>query len=505
MAERFGRVLAHLESPALGTHHAVSFLGLGFVPTRGQALFLIYLWIINIALSTVAYPSSASKEELASLLGHRVGLFSFVNLALAVLYASRNNMLLYLTNWTHPTFLVLHRWTAVIAVFQALIHSAIYLHGYQDVIFESTEILHSRYWIWGVAALTAMLLLIPTSSLPLRRRFYEAFLASHIVLSVLVLVGSILHIFYRYGWRWRYQAWIMVALGVWGFDRLLARPLRLLRAGIREAQISIVDETYLMIEIASVKAEGYVYLYFPSLSWRVWESHPFSVAAVSCPARVGSSIDPGSGTALPELTEKNRVSSKQFRTNIPGDSCTPGIVFFVRQKGGLTSKLRRHAGDGQRPKVLVESSYGTGMCLFRHRPHSVTCSKYPNLVCIAGGVGITAVLPLIQTGNLLPPVKTELYWGVRNAALVEAVTKVVGQSADLTASKTRWGHADVSILVGKRFELRSVLEGAARRMSGGITFAVCGPPEMADEVRSIVTELGIGGLAVKLHEQSFVG
>lgn len=95
-------------------------------------MFIAYLWILNIALTSVGYPPSASRAELVSLVGHRVGLFSFANLALPVLYSSRNSLLLHLTDWSHASFLLLHRWTAVISILQACLHSAILLQKYHD-------------------------------------------------------------------------------------------------------------------------------------------------------------------------------------------------------------------------------------------------------------------------------------------------------------------------------------------------------------------------------------
>ncbi|KAK6845767.1 hypothetical protein PG995_015877 [Apiospora arundinis] len=494
------RILAHLESPVFGSYHAVPVLGLGFVPTRGQSLSLVYVWGINIALLAAAYPSSTSKDELVTLFGYRSGLFSFVNIALAVLYASRNSVLLYLTNWSHATFLLLHRWIAVLAIFEALIHAAIFLHDFRDGIFgpAATEfLLQSIFWRWGLATLVAMWLLIPTASLPIRQRFYEVFLASHVVLSALVLTGCSLHIFDLFGWKWGYLAWIVGALAIWGFDRLVARPYRLIRAGIREARISVVDCDYLMIEVPGVEAEGYAYLYFPSLSWRFWENHPFSVAAVNYPP------ESRSPPALPSAAPSPEPIQEKGPVQVQSTASRPGIVFFVRRKGGLTKKLCQHAGDGQGLKTLVESSYGGEMSFFQRRRPSVTCSMYPNLVCLAGGVGITAMLPLIKKERSSSSAETELYWGLRSAPLVEAVAKVVGCSTVPRTGEIRWGQASVFISVGTRFDFKSILEDAARRMSGGITVSVCGPEEMSDEVRSIVTTLGKGGIAVKLHEESF--
>ena len=56
-----------------------------------------------------------------------------------------------------------------------------------------------------------------------------------------------------------------------------------------------------------------------------------------------------------------------------------GLTFLVRARGGITSLPAARTTV----PVLVESSYG----------HSEDLSDYSTLVCIAGCVGITAVIP----------------------------------------------------------------------------------------------------------------
>ncbi|KAK7947780.1 uncharacterized protein PG986_008666 [Apiospora aurea] len=234
---------------------------------------------------------------------------------------------------------------------------------------------------------------------------YEASLASHVVLSAMALIGSILHIIYRYGWpRWEYQTWTVVGLGVWGLDRLVARPVRIVRNGLRrEAEVSVFP----VLELARVGKS-------PVLR------------------RSGGRIPPRGNPCLSAsklgfgffVTWARREKRTQCRWSCERPNrlskWTWHIVFIVRRRGGLTAKLRKHAGDSQRLRVLVGSCYGT--------------------------------------------------------------------TRDMV-----WGHANVSVSVGKRFDFGSVLEAAVGRMSGGTTVAVCGPPDLADEIICIVVGLGKGG------------
>ena len=268
-----------IDPPVFGRNHAVPVLGLAIIPTRGQALFIAYIWIINIVLSTAGYhtrdPNSwytDAQEEIASFISNRVGVLSFANLILTVLYSSRNNILLYVTNWSHSTFLLVHRWIAVICTIQACLHSAIWLKLYIDMGAELYEPeVKEKYWIWGIIATLCLSLMIPLSIVPIRQRIYEVFLASHVILAIFALTGSLLHIWYRFTWQWGYETWIYIAFAVWGFDRLFARPLRIARNGIKRALVTVVDDDYLRVDIPGLEASGQVYLYFPTLSWRVWE------------------------------------------------------------------------------------------------------------------------------------------------------------------------------------------------------------------------------------------
>ena len=72
-----------------------------------------------------------------------------------------------------------------------------------------------------------------------------------------------------------------------------------------------------------------------------------------------------------------------------------GITFYIRDKIGLTSAIRNHTTL----PVLLEAGYSS---------HSISSlNKLPILIVLAGGVGITAVLPYLRAH--LGRVK--LYWG----------------------------------------------------------------------------------------------
>ena len=501
-----------VESPLFGRHHSVPVLGLVFVPTRGQALFIAYILIANVVLCAIGYQAaqpnawySSSSLEIMTYVANRFGVLSFANLPLLILYAGRNNALLWLTSWSHSTFLLLHRWVAAVCMLQAALHSAIYLQIY--VTGDSHEYASESqlaYWIWGIIATLCLVLLMPLSTLRIRQRLYEIFLASHVALSLLSLIGCFLHIYYRFQTQWGYETWIYVASAIWGFDRLLARPVRLARNGLRRAYVSAVDKDYLRVDIHGLKCAGHVYLYFPTLTWRVWENHPFSVAAGGCQIVQGSSQTGNVHSPLTYASGKDEthteITSAASSTGFP----VYGTTFFIRKGGGLTRSLGSFAKSGAGIPVLIESSYGTAhtsLTAESWRPSPT----YPNLVFIAGGVGITALLPMLnESQTLLAPIgTTKLYWGVRSRGLVTAVESLMGRGKEMEDGQERWGSINLQLSIGDRFDFETILDKELRASESGTTVVVSGPPGMADEVRCIVMGLKKGGVMLRYMEESF--
>lgn len=436
-----------------------------------------------ICAAELLFPDDPHHEVLVYVT-NRLGVLSFANMPLIYLYAGRNNILLLLTDWSHATFILLHRWFAYIATLQAVLHSAIYLHIY---VAEGQHASESKlpYWYWGIIATLGMTILLPTSIKPVRDLVYESFLVWHIALSVLVLVGCYLHIYDRFEHQWGYEVWIFAAIAVWGFDRIL-RLLRLARNGICTAEISVIDEDYIRINIRGVVATGHVYLYFPALTWRIWENHPFSVASTLLPSLEhkidelpGKDLERNGEGSYRNSDEKITATSQIFGYGIEGHQAQQppslGLTFFLRTRSGLTSLLPRQGSV----HVLVESTYGGHEDL----------SGYPMLICIAGGVGITAVMPFLQSH----PGSKKLYWGVRNDGIVKAM------EASLSG-------INKEIFIGKRMALRDVMDEAARG-SGPIDVAVVvsGPSSMADETRMLVSEFVKKSKRcnIKLVEESF--
>ncbi|KAH8898325.1 hypothetical protein GQ53DRAFT_742401 [Thozetella sp. PMI_491] len=427
-------------------------------------------------------------------------------------FGSRNNFLLWVTDWSRSTFVIIHRWIAFICILQACIHSALFLQLqlWQGVSALATESAYA-YWYWGVIATWALVLVLPLSLLPVRQRAYEFFLAWHNLFVLLAIIASFLHIFFRYHWQWGYEIWVCVIFSILAFDRVVARPLRLACNGChRQAFVSVIDGDYLKLEIPGADAKGQAFLYFPTLTWRIWENHPFSVVPMSSGSLLSNGNEPSSSQTRGDLEsgEDGKVAKPTMQSNVmhrPRPQ-SPGIAFFVRRRGGLTATLARHAevtSDGI--PVLIESSYGQNAMSVLGASTTRPSLSYPNVICIAGGVGITGVLPLLDRPLLTVPGTTKLFWCVRTQPLVRAVEEMIGDRVfHGEKGTTKWGGAEVTISVGKRLLLKEVLEKelATVETKRGTTVIVCGPAGMLDEVRVCVCELARKGAVLRFVEES---
>lgn len=438
--------------------------------TRGQAIFVLYLVVINIVLCIVGYrvadPSPwypTRNRQILTYVANRTGVLSFANIPVLVLYAGRNDLLRWLTNWDHGTFIMLHSWVAVISAIQAMLHSILYLAIYVQKDTHDTES-KLPYWYWGIIATLGFSVLLLGSVEAARKRAYELFLASHFALALLSFVGCYLHIYFKYGHQWGYEVWVYVAFAVWGFDRLM-RLLRVARHGVRTASIEAIDDDYVRLEIEGLTGAGHAYLYFPTLTWRVWENHPFSISTAISTVPHGSPSDQSLKMSKEGAWEQD-LDSKTGSVGLEGISderlvrdSRAKLTFFIRSCAGATALLRQH----RELPVLVELGYVA----------SYSIPPALSLICLAGGVGITAVIPVLQSHLG----KKKLYWSCRSRILAEAVEPLVeGVAKD--------------VLVGGRYDLKSVLEAEVAAGVGEIVVFVSGPRSMMEDVREIVCLLG---------------
>jgi Ferric reductase like transmembrane component/FAD-binding domain len=464
-------------SGAVGTYQVrpLPYL-LGNAPTVGQSLYVALMIILNVILTAVNYKTTQlfawyanQYQEILAFVMYRTGTLAFALAPLVILFSSRNNILLWLSNWSHSTYLLLHRWVARIFGIQVLLHSILALALYIDTgSYPAEEKL--PYWIWGAVGTVAVSIMLVASGLYVRRRSYEIFLITHIVLAVFVIVGCWYHVDLRFQRQWGYEMWLYAACAVWFFDRL-ARVLRILRTGVRRAKVADVGDGFVRVDVEGIRwgaAPGqHVYAYFPTLSpLRPWENHPFSVLPTAMLRSSNRSMsaknsDLAAGIAHDDV-EKHEGTTIRTRTVLDGIT-TAGLTLFIRKSTGMTKSLKAHDSlltllDGPYPNNPTKSVLRCG-----------------RLLLIGGGIGITGLLPWVNSHS-----NAKLCWSVKETAecLVQAMDGVLS------------GVSEKDVRVGRRLNIRALLSQEVHSGWAKIGVVACGPGGLCDDVRAAVAAAG---------------
>jgi predicted ferric reductase len=488
---------ALINPPIYGKRHRTPTPGsLGLVPTRGQAMYIALISLLNTIFLLAPYvyhhpqstfPSRAAQE--LSIIGNRAGVMAMGNVVALFLFAARNNVLLWVTDWSYGTYLLVHRWLGYWAVLLTVLHSVMLLAYYKMYGDYEAELVR-EYWVWGIVGTVAVVAIFPSSMLLVRQKVYEVFVASHVVLALLFIVGYYYHIWFCYQYKWGYEIWAFIAAGIWATDRLL-RLGRIAWRGYRSATVSLVqgcDGEYLRLDIENAQlGEGVAYLTFPTLGWRFWESHPFSVAFNSSeisgtePSTPPSPVSPGPESKEAVITD---ITTSPPPTDGSKTTKASTTTFFARVRTGITATLAARAATtgSVRVGVVVDGPY----------PHSgdvaTQLKQCSSIVYIAGGVGITALLPYVRRFTNVP---SRLFWSTRKTGLAAAIEPALSALP---------GSVEMDTAVGQRLDIDGILEKALGETGEGMVgIVVCGPRGMADHVRHKVVQLSRNGGARRAY------
>jgi predicted ferric reductase len=462
---------------------------IGNAPTVGQAAYIFFFFALNVILSAVNYGSSqphpwgwTKRGEILAYIGYRTGHIGYALLPLVVLFSSRNNFLLWITNWSYGTYLLLHRWVARIFAVQAIIHSITLLLTYKESGTYPTESV-KPYWLWGVVATVLTCAMLVLSLLCFRRVAYEFFLALHIILAVFVIAGCWYHVILMWGYNF-YDNWLYAAIAIWFFDRAV-RVLRVLKNGMRYAHVTEVGDGYVRVDVPGIRwaaKPGYVgYVGFPTLHpLRPWENHPFSInpsVLFQSYRHASSSNSTSDSSHAGRKSADDKAPVTLDTRDLMDPATTAGVSFIIKKRTGMTKMLNKNA----RLLTILDCPY----------PHSASTDalEADHLLCLGGGVGITGLLGWL---SVHPNVK--LAWSVRasDQSLVDEMTTAIGNVADK------------QVLVGQRFAINELLQKEIHDGYKKVGVIVCGPAEMCDEARALVAGLGRGSKTVfELHVDAF--
>ncbi|KAH6718239.1 ferric reductase like transmembrane component-domain-containing protein [Leptodontidium sp. MPI-SDFR-AT-0119] len=543
--------------PALfnGKHQTPLAGNIGYAPSRLLSLIIFLYVFLNLIFSAVPYKSvfpqtssawfSDSKSEISTYVTNRTGVLSFANIALAILFAGRNNPLIWLTGLSQTTCLTFHRWASRVATVQAVVHSIIYTYldfwgGGSAKYYANVKLPY--YW-WGIIGTIFLCLAITFSMLPIRRFQYEIFLVTHIIIVIIALVGCWYHVVIRFTYNWGYEIWLYLAFAFWGFERLSRMAIIVYRNMVGGMATQAVAElmpggTFMKITVFpsqswTPRPGQHAFLFFPSTG-RFWENHPFSIAGwdngSTTTVSTNSKSNQESGVITTKDIEKDlqisahpldtdSTSSQALshtqppsQTQISKPFSRPSITFLIRPLKGLTSSMHRDLSltptEQTYLPLTLEGPYG----------HSANLSHAETILCIGGGIGITALLSYTQffvesrrsSSAAIKASRLVLAWSFREREFASIIRDMLPSDARALGVEFVWtctgagAGKDGDEGVGEgRLDVHSIVKaecGGVKRLA----VLVCAPGGLADGVRRAVVGLhGEGGTRIDLHEDSF--
>ncbi|PSN65322.1 ferric-chelate reductase-like protein [Corynespora cassiicola Philippines] len=313
----------------------------------------------------------------------RVGIIAYALTPLSIALASRESILSLITGLPYQSFNFLHRWLGYIIFAQSALHTigwcVIELRLYQPQPSVGIEWIKQLYMIWGVIAmffLTALVIL--STPWGIRMTGYEFFRKFHYVVACLYIGACWGH------WAQLY-CYLLPSLIMWGLDR----AIRLVRTALLHynylpdgnmgfrcatADISFFpDPDPQGGDIVRLDFDHphdawnigqHFYLCFPESS--VWQSHPFT--PLSLPIE-GARAQRHSYIFRAKKGETRRIAELSARR------CT-------RNSDKLTP------GTDAKLSVVLNGPYGENI--------TSDLPRDANILCIAGGTGVTYVLPLLM-------------------------------------------------------------------------------------------------------------
>jgi predicted ferric reductase len=343
----------------------------------------------------------------------RVGVLAYALTPLSVLLSSRESILSLATGLPYQSFNFLHRWLGYIIFAQSALHTMgwciVEIRLYQPQPTTSLEWIVQTYMVWGLVAMILISLLVVLSTpWAIRLTGYEFFRKSHYMLAM-VYIGAC------WGHWAQLQVFLLPALIVWFLDRAirLARTALLHynflpsgHMGFRAAPANITffeDERngdVIRLDFDhphdAWQIGQHYYLTFPESS--VWQSHPFTPLS------------------LPVYMANSQRHSYIFRAK-QGETRKIAAL-SAKRAARLNNNEESHTGlmPHARLSVVLTGPYGERTM----RDLSVDS----NVLCIAGGSGITYVLPvLLDLASRLqtPDRQMSLIWVIRRRSDIDWV------------------------------------------------------------------------------------
>ncbi|KAI1267319.1 hypothetical protein F5Y18DRAFT_335233 [Xylariaceae sp. FL1019] len=339
------------------------------LPSNLTSLF-VAAWVgLNIFLHLYRMPF---ELKYFFVFADRSGYVFIVNLPLLYLLAAKNQPLKFLTGRSYEALNIFHRRVGEFMCFEAVVHfvgmliwrvciSPDWLKGGDFRAYITHPLI-----LLGIGAFVSYELLYFTSLASFRERWYELFLASHVMLQIAALVFLWLHFHTS-------RPYVYASLVIFFVDRIVWRIG--LKSATVQADIEILEDgETVLLSAAWDRPRGKSALWsFRQNALFGW--HPADHIFVS----------------VPELGGSNALRAHPFTiaSAAPsGGDTRISLDLLIRTYTGFTSELLEYARAHSSIRVRMDGPYGSTDPLDMIRASRST-------ILIAGGSGIAVVLPLI--------------------------------------------------------------------------------------------------------------
>ena len=457
----------HLITPSKGSsftsalYHTLSLVSLDLVDTVlswsfGESV-LVTLYVACLVAFVVqsyeSFQSFASDPKL--LLGH----LTSVHLALSLLPVTRSSVFYLIFSMPYERAVAYHRYCSRLTYLFMCLHGYTMITKYNLTTYKSLtstrDLDHGDGVVWGTATFVVVTAMVLTSLTAVRRQKYELFYYMHLALFMPAVTFAAKHSTY-----FRYYLIVPLALLLIDYARSLLRThggVKLQRARLVQGERDRVALLTLILPNWRYEPGHYLMLYASGVS--LWQWHPYSVCGYrrreTGEAEVDVCIlDSGSGTWSAQLYEL--IAEKAVDVEMGGEDRSRRKMNGVKREQSDEKKEiaefldttdeedeegndDTHSGDTNVSVDSPTSSTASGAYSMTLYPSSAApllelsvygpCGHlsfdplhYSTLVFIAGGVGITPCVPLIQqllslsssASSSSPPPFVYLIWTTRN-------------------------------------------------------------------------------------------
>ncbi|KAG6907768.1 hypothetical protein DXG01_007481 [Tephrocybe rancida] len=272
-------------------------------------------------------------------------------LPLMVALGTKNNIIAYLTGIGYEKLNYFHRMIARVLWVLICVHAS----GRITIGLVGTL---SLQYIWvhcGVLALSAFTTLCIVSIRPLRKRNYNTFLVVHFLMAFIILLAAYFH---ARGVGEGNHIW--PAFVIWGLDRAI-RVIRIVASNTGYFQkgspeqfgrIEVLSPTFVRVTLQRPtylrwRPGQNAYLTIPNASSWLFESHPFTIAAIDAPREAyvvkGNEKDSDS--------KEYSSSEQEYEGKI--------LTFLIGVRSGFTKRLLDAVDKTQEMKVIIDGPYGS--------------------------------------------------------------------------------------------------------------------------------------------------